>query len=246
MIFKTTQKEITSLEKLDEELDFLFVRSSKRNKTLSLRLNRSNQWVVRAPIKCKVSEAKEFLNSKRSWIQKQTQRCEASKIQLETENIGWEEGQFQYYLGKKLKIFEMHSKQNKLHVYQNEIYISKIIPSEQRRHHWLDYLKNQAETYLTDKTYKLAQQYGFDSLSDVKLRKMKSMWGNCRQNGVITLNTRLMQIPEVLIDAVICHELCHLKYLNHSSHFYNLLESIDPQYKTHHNAFKSWSHKVLN
>lgn len=44
----------------------------------------------------------------------------------------------------------------------------------------------------------------------VKFRKMKRMWGNCRNTGVITLNSRLSLLPDRIISYIIYHEVLHL------------------------------------
>lgn len=38
-------------------------------------------------------------------------------------------------------------------------------------------------------------------------------------------------LPEYVIDAIIVHELCHLKYKNHSKEFYELVSKYIPNYK---------------
>ncbi|MGM0497972.1 MAG: M48 family metallopeptidase [Bacteroidota bacterium] len=40
-----------------------------------------------------------------------------------------------------------------------------------------------------------------------------------------------MKAPRDCIDYVVTHELCHLKYNDHSHEFYKLLNSIIPQWK---------------
>ena len=44
----------------------------------------------------------------------------------------------------------------------------------------------------------------------VKYRKMKRMWGNCRNNGIITFNSKLSMLPERVISYVVYHEILHL------------------------------------
>ena len=60
---------------------------------------------------------------------------------------------------------------------------------------------------------------------------MRSQWGSCSSTGKISLNTHLIKVPFDLIDYVVLHELCHLKHLNHSRRFYNLMDSHMPGWK---------------
>lgn len=58
----------------------------------------------------------------------------------------------------------------------------------------------------------------------IKIKNYKSSstarWGTCNGLGQITLNCKLVQLPEKLMDYVVIHELCHLKNLNHSEEFW--------------------------
>ena len=65
----------------------------------------------------------------------------------------------------------------------------------------------------------------------VTIKKMKSAWGSCTSNRNISINKELMYYKEELVDYVIVHELSHLKYMNHSKDFWNLVGSVLPDYK---------------
>ena len=71
-------------------------------------------------------------------------------------------------------------------------------------------------------------QYQFPTL---KLRKMKSRWGSMSNYGNMTLNTILIHTPIECIDYVIMHELCHLRYKNHGTRFYQLQSKVNPDFK---------------
>lgn len=62
-------------------------------------------------------------------------------------------------------------------------------------------------------------------------RWMNKRWGSCDKRGKIHLNLELIKAPKKCIEYVIIHELCHLKYLNHSTSFYKLLEKTYPDWK---------------
>lgn len=67
--------------------------------------------------------------------------------------------------------------------------------------------------------------------TEYKLMNFKRAWGNCSNKGVIKLNTKLVMYSENAIKYVCLHELCHLKYMNHSKAFWKLLSSYMPNYK---------------
>lgn len=61
-----------------------------------------------------------------------------------------------------------------------------------------------------------------------RVGNQKSRWGSCSNAGTISLNWRLILLPYELGNYVLCHELAHLKHMNHSAAFWNFLESLVP------------------
>ncbi|MEK9940323.1 MAG: SprT family zinc-dependent metalloprotease, partial [Methylotenera sp.] len=68
--------------------------------------------------------------------------------------------------------------------------------------------------------------------------------GSCNSKREIRLNWRLLQAPPHLINYVICHELAHLKEMNHSARFWAVVASIYPDYKNAEKELKAWSPKL--
>ncbi|MCH5212151.1 MAG: DUF45 domain-containing protein [Oscillospiraceae bacterium] len=82
------------------------------------------------------------------------------------------------------------------------------------------------------KTYKRFSEYGF-AMPELRIRKMKSQWGNCRkERGIITLNAYLYGLPPECIELVAAHELSHMIEANHSPAFYSVLTKAMPDWKS--------------
>ena len=65
----------------------------------------------------------------------------------------------------------------------------------------------------------------------LRLLKMRKRWGSCTPKGEIILNPELIKAPNMCIDYVITHELCHLRHPNHSAAFFQMLDAILPDWK---------------
>ncbi|OGC45604.1 hypothetical protein A2V49_03880 [candidate division WWE3 bacterium RBG_19FT_COMBO_34_6] len=65
----------------------------------------------------------------------------------------------------------------------------------------------------------------------IKISDAKKRWGSCSNKDTLNFNWRLIFAPEIIIDYVVVHELCHLKHLDHSKNFWNEVIKMIPDYK---------------
>ncbi|UBF28295.1 M48 family metallopeptidase [Kovacikia minuta CCNUW1] len=63
------------------------------------------------------------------------------------------------------------------------------------------------------------------------IRKQKTRWGSCSSAKTISINCKLLFLPDSLVRYVFIHELCHTIHLNHSSRFWNLVGNYEPHYQ---------------
>ena len=103
----------------------------------------------------------------------------------------------------------------------------------------VEQLREEAKAYLPGRLQELASLYGF-TFNSVRIKHNSSNWGSCSSKGNINLNLNLMRIPQDLQDYVMLHELCHLKYLNHSPQFHALLESVCPDHREKQRRMKEY------
>lgn len=100
-------------------------------------------------------------------------------------------------------------------------------------------MRAQAKAQLPPRLAALAAQHGFQ-YERVFIKNNRTNWGSCSSLGNINLNLRLVTLPQELQDYVMLHELCHLKYLNHSPQFHALLESVCPGHRALEKQIKQY------
>ncbi len=65
----------------------------------------------------------------------------------------------------------------------------------------------------------------------LKARFLRARWGSWSSARGVVLNTHLLKAPAECIDYVLLHELCHVRHPNHGKGFYELLESVSPEWR---------------
>jgi predicted metal-dependent hydrolase len=109
--------------------------------------------------------------------------------------------------------------------------LSQYTPEHYRQH------KASARKILTEKLALFATRYGFTYRS-IAIRNQKTCWGSCSRNRIISLNYKIIFLPEAIQDYILIHELCHLKEMNHSVRFWALVERIMPDYQARRVALR--------
>lgn len=72
--------------------------------------------------------------------------------------------------------------------------------------------------------------YFNEEIDNIKLKNNQSNWGSCSTKRNINLSSRLLFAPMDVLDYVIIHELAHLKEMNHSPRFWNIVRKVMPDY----------------
>ena len=98
-------------------------------------------------------------------------------------------------------------------------------------------LRSAAKEQLIPRVYELGEQLGLKP-KGVTIRNQKTRWGSCSSRHTISLNCQLMLLDEELRDYVIVHELCHIKFFNHSNDFWNLVYACMPNAKVLRQALR--------
>lgn len=90
-------------------------------------------------------------------------------------------------------------------------------------------LREAAKKLFPELVAKYAEHLGLP-YGKITVRFQRSRWGSCSREGNLSFNGLLLLAPEEVLESVVAHELCHLRYKDHGKDFYALLYSIFPAY----------------
>ncbi len=83
----------------------------------------------------------------------------------------------------------------------------------------------EAKKLLPPRLKELAELHDFH-FNKITIRNNKRNWGSCSSKNNISLNLQMMKLPDELIDYILLHELVHTEIKNHSSEFWDKLNSV--------------------
>jgi predicted metal-dependent hydrolase len=177
--------------------------------------------------------ARQFAASRRGWLEKQWRIQEARPAPPPVLRPGMEA----MLRGRRVAL-EARERDGRLEIWFDNQRVQAGAPTENLRPALEEHLRALARRELAERAEELARQHGA-SVRRVVVRNQKSRWGSCSVRGTISLNWRLVQVPETVRDYIILHELTHLRHLNHSARFWAAVEKVCPDYR----AAETWLKK---
>jgi predicted metal-dependent hydrolase len=101
----------------------------------------------------------------------------------------------------------------------------------------IDALKARARAVLPEKVAHYGAMMGLHP-TGLKVTAAQKRYGSCSAKNSLCFSCYLMRSPDEAIDAVVVHELAHIRYKNHGKSFYALVEQYMPDYKARKNLLK--------
>ena len=204
-----------------------------RRKTIGIIVDNNGEVKIHAPYRVSEKQVIDVVQKKADWIFKKVNEVAARNANLIPRQFV--SGEKFLYLGKEytLEVLEKDSQKSAVLIKNDTItvYILKGLDEESRTKavkdtliHWF---RQQFAGIAKDRIEKYSQ-YINAAPCKVVIKDQKTRWGSCSKKGNINLNWRLVMAPVEIIDYVIVHELCHLKFMNHSKYFWNLVVSVLP------------------
>jgi len=95
-----------------------------------------------------------------------------------------------------------------------------------------DYLENRetARNFVQGRIDHFNKFYCLD-IGRISIKNQKTRWGSCSSKNNLNFNYRIIFLTPEQSNYLIVHELCHLRYLNHSRKFWQCVGKTIPDYK---------------
>lgn len=213
----------------------------RKRKTVGLKIT-DDGLIVHAPKRIFNFQLQQILQEKSNWILKKLAARQENFVPPTT----WQDGETLQLLGSPITLYVVLNSKNKQPQFDHDS-LTIISPeagnTEVVQRKVIQWYKKQALIDFGRRLEILAAKLGVPT-PPLKLSNAQSRWGSCSSLGDIRLNWRLLQAPPHIVNYVICHELAHLKEMNHSAKFWAVVRSISPDYKSVEKELKVVSNQL--
>lgn len=193
-------------------------------------------WVTQAGLESALSVKAEWILSK---LDEQLQRAEdrANRPQV------WQAGGLLPLLGKHYTL--IFHEQARVLVDHAQTMLCLRQPSAHTDHEQSQQIRKQVQTWLKiqarscfiERLNHYAPRMGV-SFKQLSLSSAKTRWGSCTSEGNIRLHWKLIHCDLKIIDYLVVHELAHLREMNHSPRFWQIVAKEIPDYAERRKALK--------
>jgi len=205
-------KNITYTLKRSRKRRSIGLRVDYRGLTVSMPLRASERWLS------------SVLQEQAGWVVKKLD----ARQQREAERIAWVDGERIPFLGEQLVLRVQLGSAAAAERQGNTLWLFVVDKAAaQIEQTVLTWYRQQAEALFAERVAQYAPLLNVAPQA-IKLSRARTLWGSCTASGTVRLNERLIHLPLRLIDYVVVHELAHLREMNHSAKFWEIVRGACP------------------
>ncbi len=201
---------------------------------------------VSAPRWVGVADIESALREKAAWILRKLQEQRERAQRLASARIDWRSGCTLPFLGQTLTVLlDATTTGAALHADAAAPTLRLGLPEHaaaaQIRDAVQSWMQRQARRIFEERCALFAPRLGV-RLKRLSLSSASTRWGSASANGSIRLNWRLVHFALPVIDYVVAHELAHLREMNHSAAFWDVVRTALPDFEAARGTLR---HEVL-
>ena len=207
---------------------------------------------VSAPRWVGVGEVEAALREKAAWILRKLHEQRERSQRLAAARVDWRDGSTIPFLGETvILVLDPRATGAVLHTAEDtlpgvprltlHLGLPQGAAPEQIRDTVQSWLQRQARRIFEERCAWFAGRLGV-RMKRLTLSSASTRWGSASADGSIRLNWRLVHFGRPVIDYVVTHELAHLREMNHSAAFWEVVRQALPEFEAARGALR---HEVL-
>ncbi len=204
---------------------------------------------VSAPRWVAVAEVEQALQAKAGWILRKLHEQQERARRLQAARVEWRDGTSLPFLGETVIVLldaritgaQLNSDAEALPGVPRltlHLGLPQTATQAQIRELVQSWLQRQARRVFEERCAHFAPQLGV-RVKRLSLSSAATRWGSASADGSVRLNWRLIHFALPVIDYVVTHELAHLREMNHSPAFWDVVRSVLPDFEHHRGALRS-------
>jgi predicted metal-dependent hydrolase len=186
-----------------------------------------NGLTVSAPSTMPLARIESMVRESERWVLRKIAEWKTRQVPP----VRWEDGVELPYLGLHMPLRVSRGKRVRAERVEGALHVAvrELDPGHIRRA-VIAWYKRVAREHLERRLEELALRAGI-ATPRFLLSSALARWGSCNSRREIRLAWRLVKAPPALGDYVICHELAHLRHMNHSAAFWAEVGRQCPDYR---------------
>lgn len=204
--------------------------SYQNRKTLGIRVYPDGKVKVIAPYDATAEKLNTKLREKAPWIIKQ--QLEFLSYHPLTPPRQYVNGETHLYLGRQYKLRIEQASTNQVKLFRGRLLVLKK-DNTSAQNLLTEWYREKASAHFEETLTRVLPLFSRYEINppELQMRQMPTRWGSCTPKGKVILNPELIKAPKGSIEYVIIHELCHLIHHNHTRAFYELQETMMPDWR---------------
>jgi predicted metal-dependent hydrolase len=203
---------------------------------------------VSAPRWVGLHDIEAALQEKARWILKKLQEQQERAQRLQSAKVDWRDGTSLPFLGETvIVVLDPRATGAVLNTDAQSlpgvprltlhVGLPHTAAPEQIRDTVQSWLQRQARRVFEERIAHFAPQLRV-RVTRLTLSSAQTRWGSASADGSIRLNWRLIHFALPSIDYVVAHELAHLRHMDHSPRFWDVVRSVLPDYEQARGSLK--------
>lgn len=208
-----------------------------RRKTIGFSVG-TEGLTVSAPRWVTIGEIESALREKARWVLAKLQEQDERARKVAAQRIEWRDGTTVPFLGEPvIVVLDPRTTGSQLVTAEDtlpgvprltlHVGLTQHAGGEQIRDAVQSWLQRQARRVFEERLRHYAAQLGV-RWTRLSLSSATTRWGSARADGAIRLHWRLIHFALPTIDYVVAHELAHLRVMDHSPRFWDVVRSVIP------------------